>query len=213
MASSDSLDLSASDRCRGTKFRPRHARPITLCDDPLDMAGGGRKDAGQLPAMTQEGLLPAGRHRTSLDLVHARFVEAAPNSSERAVIFRAFLVWADRLWSLAPSARLWLDGGFVTHKAAAPHDIDVAALLKVSEFQGLTEEQYLALATHRAQDGRKVQPMGGLVNGFFVTRGAADQISAWQRWWSSVVDSDKHELPGVSKGFVEVMPGERTPEP
>lgn len=80
--------------------------------------------------MTAEGRLPPGRHPATLDEVFQRFVDDAPHAEHRGRIFRALEVYLDRLVELAGPGTVWLDGGFVTHKDAPPHDVDLAYLCR-----------------------------------------------------------------------------------
>ncbi len=62
-----------------------------------------------------------------------------------------------------------------------------------------------SLVTDHLPDGTRVQPMGGLVDGFMAFRGPTD-IPFWDQQWSKVLDEHRNELSGVRKGYVEVMP-------
>lgn len=87
--------------------------------------------AAQLPAIDPAtGFLPPGVHACSLAEFEQAFVVNAPNSTQRAGRFRALEVYVDSLTELFPDSTLWLDGGFVSHKAAEPYDIDVLAKVK-----------------------------------------------------------------------------------
>lgn len=162
-----------------------------------------------LPQLTSEGRLPPGRHRATFQDVHDRFVASAPFSQERELVFRALVIWAQRVWSIFPDARLWVDGGFVTHKEwAAPKDVDVTCIVRSSNVLSVDDATLATLLTHRGPDGARVQPMGGLVDGFLACRGVPEDITRWDAQWSRVLDEERREIEGARKGYVEVINGE-----
>lgn len=73
------------------------------------------------------GYLPPGIHPCSWAEFEQVFVDDAPHPEHRRRRLRALEVWVDCLDEILPGATLWLDGGFVSHKSAAPFDIDVLA--------------------------------------------------------------------------------------
>lgn len=79
------------------------------------------------------GRLPPGRHIGTWAELEATFVDGAPQRAQRQLVFRALRLWATMTWQLLPSARLWIDGGFVTHKSAAPFDADVVMVVQPGE--------------------------------------------------------------------------------
>jgi hypothetical protein len=156
-----------------------------------------------------EAILPAGRHRTDLAEIEAYFVSAAPFSTERQLVFDAFKTWMTLVDQLLPNSRYWIDGGFVTHKTwAAPSDVDVTILCQASAVDALTpaEQSRLdSLLTVPAAPGRaRLQPMGGLVDAFLVTRASPD-VPYWITQWSRVKGADGSEVRTITKGFLEVV--------
>lgn len=162
----------------------------------------------ELPELTPSGRLPVGRHPAGLKDVRIRFVDQAPFREKRERIFAALELYAENVWSLLPTAKLWLDGGFVTHKSWEPKDVDVVILARPSEAGLLEEDQLLPFLTLPGPGGTKIQPMGGLVDGFLVLRGNANEIPYWQDFWATVVDQDKNVVEGARKGYVEVSSSE-----
>lgn len=79
------------------------------------------------------GLLPPGRHQADWPDIEDALVKHAPNSAERAGIYVLLRSWAESAWVLFPNSALWLDGGFVTHKASAPLDADVVIIAPRAE--------------------------------------------------------------------------------
>ena len=163
-----------------------------------------------LPAVdttTKFGLLPEGRHEASLDEVADLFVSNGPFGSERAVIWQAFLVWEGLIRRHLPTAVLWINGGFVTHKTwAAPSDIDVFVLARPSEINAVGPSALLPLLTHRDAANQRIQPMSGLVDGHIGGRGDAAVITNYHETWRAVTDENKDEVAGLFKGYVEVKP-------
>ncbi|ORL03395.1 hypothetical protein A6F55_09240 [Prescottella equi] len=155
--------------------------------------------------MDAHGRLPEGLHRGTFKDLRIRFVDGAPHPERREMLMDALEFYADQVWSLLPTARLWVNGGFVTHKPWAPKDIDVVNVVRAREIDCLDLPTLLPLLTHEAQDGSRVQPMGGLIDGFHAVRGDAEKLLYWQDWWSTVTDVDGNAIPGIRKGYVEVV--------
>lgn len=87
--------------------------------------------SAQLPPLDPTtGLLPPGVHPCSLLEFEHIFVDSAPHAAQRRSRFRALGVYIECLDEMFPGSTLWLDGGFVSHKAAPPFDIDVLAKVK-----------------------------------------------------------------------------------
>lgn len=161
-----------------------------------------------IPPMDAEGWLPSGRHAATLDEVYERFVVEAPFRAERETLWNAFRLWSDLVWALLPDSPMWLNGGFVTHKMwAAPRDVDVAVITKQSIYNSVMDNcwQGQLWTTNNSEDKTKrVQPMGGYVDGFPVIRGIHD-VRIWDHTWSSVADANGDLIPGAVKGYVEVV--------
>jgi hypothetical protein len=157
-----------------------------------------------------EALLPPGRHRATLDEIEAYFVQAAPFNGERALIFQAFKTWVALVEQILPGSRYWIDGGFVTHKPwNAPSDVDVMILCKEETLNALRPDEQARLQqllTAPASPGKaRVQPMGGLVDGFVTVRGSAGNADYWMEQWSRVKGADGSRILALTKGFLEVV--------
>lgn len=177
-----------------------------------------------LPAMQGELLPPCtfpAPHRCTFDELYQRFVLEAPFAEERQIVFDSLRIYGTLVWRLLPAARLWVDGGFVTHKQwAAPGDADVVVIITQADFEALPQDDYLKLTQLLTMQGvdaaspgvtgvPRVQPMGGMIDGFlgFDTGDPANQPSLmlWFDFWSGVTDERKMVREGVLKGFVEVV--------
>ena len=167
--------------------------------------------------MNSRGLLPPADvpYPASLSDVHQRFVREAPFPSERQRVFDALALYASLVWERLPSAKLRIDGGFVTHKAwAAPADADVVVVLDENCTEdGLDAALEAPLFTVLSMTGTvtgvrvslpKAHVMGGLIDAFPTHSTAPASLAFWHDFWSKVTGQDKTELPGVRKGYVEV---------
>jgi hypothetical protein len=168
--------------------------------------------------------LPPGRHRATWDEVERLFVHEAPHRDSREVTYRVLREWAHACWCLLPSARFWIDGGFVTHKDEAPLDADVVAVVPISELQALDERlrhelhaaeidsaskcqtvvRFWALWSLQGVEAgspvmslQKLQPFGGHVDAFYVVEENVAGLQYWHDWWSQGAGD-------TLKGYVEV---------
>ena len=156
---------------------------------------------------TKFGIMPEGRHRATLDEVESHFVSAGPYGDRRAQIWQAFLVWERLLRAQLPTATLWLNGGFVTHKTwAAPSDIDAFIVARRSEVEAAGPSGILPLLTTWDSNGRRVQPMSGLVDGHIGAQADGLVVQNYDQTWRKVLDENRHVVPGLLKGYVEVRP-------
>lgn len=155
------------------------------------------------------GLLPEGRHPCTMSEVEQLFVTAAPFAAERGLVFDALSVWVRAVGVLLPGSKCWINGGFVTHKTwAAPEDADVVVFATEAQLAALTDQQQKqldTLLTQHPSGGGRVQPMGGLVDGFLSVRNEPDNTIYWLHQWGRVRGSDRGEVHDVRKGFLEVV--------
>jgi hypothetical protein len=162
-----------------------------------------------IPAFEDETwYLPQGIHEGSLQEIEERFVDDAPFADRRRLVFEAFRLWHEIVTEIVPSARFWVDGGFVTHKPwAAPSDVDVTVMLKPDDLNNLTDEEQQRLAPMITKSGSPPQrPMSGLVDAYICLRGDVDKTLYWREHWSTVFDENRVILTDTHKGFVEVKP-------
>lgn len=160
-----------------------------------------------IPSLLCSGLLPEGIHSASLGEIHATFVESAPHQERRQVIFDALKAWVGAVSELGVDGILWIDGGFVTHKANPPEDVDVVLRVKPSTLDGMShdaEVKFSSLLTDNSDPKTRIQPMGGLVDAFLALRSNPDRTLYWKDFWSKVKDDAGNQIAGVYKGFVEV---------
>lgn len=152
--------------------------------------------------------LPHGLHAATLDEIEERFVDGAPFSDRRRVMFDAFRLWHGIVTSIVPSARFWVDGGFVTHKPwGVPSDVDVTVMLRRDDLNNLTPGEQAQLDPMFTKIGPpRQQPMSGLVDAFLCIRGDVDKTLYWREHWSTVLDESRAKIDGTRKGFLEVKP-------
>jgi len=148
-----------------------------------------------------------------MDEVYEVFVESAPFRDERELIFRALSVYLDIIRSRHSPARVLLNGGFVTHKTwAAPHDADVAIGLDTRDYKSTFEPDNISSWTlqgiqfAKPQPGtlNKVQPMLGLVDGYFFPSALPNFVHFWEDQWGKVKDEFGNEAVGIRKGYLEM---------
>lgn len=164
-----------------------------------------------LPALTQEGRLPAGAHAATLADVE-EFVTKAPHRAVRELIFSALQIHLQLLQAVVPHGRLWLDGGFVTHKPEAPKDADLTIVLTTAAVAALTPADHdqlgqlitLQNVASNVFNGPRIQPMGGLIDSFLVVESNVAGMAFWSAFWSAVKDAAGNTVGGATKGFLEV---------
>lgn len=160
-----------------------------------------------LPKLTADGWLPPGRHQADLEEVRERFVAAAPCRQHRELVFEGLLLHLKLLERIGGPGRVWVNGGFVTHKNAPPADADLVYLCRDWQhleamldhdgiYQLLTLQGVLASAPTMVSI-RRIQPVGGLVDAFLAPPEAEEY---WHGLWSRVKN-----VPDAVKGYVEVV--------
>jgi len=152
---------------------------------------------------------------TTIEEVRQVFVVDAPFPQRRAMIFAAFELYARILWMYLPNARLWLNGGFVTYKNVAPHDLDVAFLADSSDLTAVfsRESDALSLLTFQGVSAvapnmanvKRLQPIAGLIDSFMVQADNPLAVQTWKDRWSiaSTPDGDGYRR-DLFKGYLEV---------
>jgi hypothetical protein len=164
-----------------------------------------------LPELDHQGRLPPGRHVATLDEVRDVFVRAAPNVHIRESIYGALRLHLNRLVEIGGPAKVWINGGFVTHKAEASADVDLVYLcadddhmLRMLNADGVFELLTLqGVAIHKpiATGIRRLQPVGGLVDAFLAR---PSSYSYWDGLWSLVRKTGSVPFGQDLKGYVEV---------
>lgn len=168
-----------------------------------------------IPRLTKDGLLPRGRHAATMAELEACFVFGAPHPAERDLLWRAAATHMRVARQTLGPVTAWVDGGFVTHKAIAPKDVDVVYVLPGAQLDTAfvaDAPRVLALLTLKdmiiGQPSAgwldRLQPVGGLVDAFVAVEESAQQLSYWDGLWSSVKDHDGNIVDGAIKGYVEV---------
>lgn len=92
------------------------------------------------PIDAATGFLPPGIHPCTWSEFEQVFVDEAPHPEHRRRRLRALEVWVDCLDEILPGATLWLDGGFVSHKATPPFDIDVLAMVDAATWAQIGQQ-------------------------------------------------------------------------
>lgn len=168
-----------------------------------------------IPELDDRGLLPPGRHSATWDEIRDQFVKRAPFEAQRELIFTAVELHFRMISDIFATGRLWLDGGFVTHKDwGAPKDADLAYLLSSVDINGLPPETSTRLPSLLTLQGvssaqppgfaARVQPMGGLVDVFVIPDDNLAMVEYWDSVWRTVKGSDDQIIPELQKGYLEV---------
>jgi hypothetical protein len=176
------------------------------------------RSVASLPALDPFlGYLPPSQapYLVTMADIHELFVVQAPFRERREVLFRAFEIYSELIWDRIPYARIWVDGGFTTHKNwAAPDDIDVVVVadnLAPATKRELVTDGLLTLSNVAAAFNNqplpsvaKMRPFGGLIDAYFATSSTTQLI---KMQFSRVRGPDGLIVPNLSKGILEVTRG------
>ncbi|MHC3004165.1 hypothetical protein OK17_18235 [Gordonia sp. GN26] len=133
----------------------------------------------------------------------------------RERLFGAFRLYVDVVGYFFESARLWVDGGFVSLKTwAAPSDIDVVVVVPRLEYENVCSSPRLSdmvplmtlqnVNSSEINNLGRLQPMGGLVDAFIIPDTPV-HVALWDATWSRVKDENGVLLDsGERKGYLEV---------
>lgn len=167
-----------------------------------------------LPEWNDNGLLPPGRHGATMDEVHDRCVLGAPNTPRRQELFGSLMTFTHLAERIVGPCALWIDGGFVTAKSAAPFDVDV--VIKPTDWEhlrslagrdrdrvfGMLTIQDVVVGEPLYLGFERIQPLAGDLDAFLCYPG---QDAIWHDTWSSVKGDDGTIIEGIAKGYVEVI--------
>lgn len=191
----------------------------------------------QLPALDPAtGFLPPGVHPCSWVELEQVFVEDAPHTEHRRRRLHALEVYVDCVDEILPGSTLWVDGGFVSHKADPPFDIDVLVKAKPGAWAALmklvtAEQQAFAAWAQKGQQGYppktpRLTQLSGLMTHQDVRVGDGEYFPRIQPFGGRVdgfifpadlrhaLDNFRRDwmvdaATGAKKGFVEVKPDAR----
>lgn len=150
---------------------------------------------------------------TTLEEVEYTFVTGpdVPYPDERRRLFTALQLWSAAAWAIWPKAELWINGSFVTHKPwGPPQDVDVCI---ADTYGRITARQSRAVSlltllevnvSQPSGSHRKIQPFGGMIDGFTVALNVAASVALWDDQWSELRDREKKRVLG-RKGYVKVV--------
>lgn len=156
-----------------------------------------------IPAFTEEGVLPPGRHPATEIEVERRFVMTFPASMTRKDLYDGWMRRREELLDLVSVVAEWLDGSFVTAKSDAG-DIDLVTLIRQDVINALGLEDRKGLFKLVAGDHPRIA--FGCHSFLMVVCDEGDANhdnylwarGYWDRWWSMHGDSPD------TKGYVEV---------
>lgn len=137
----------------------------------------------------------------SLAEIHQRYVRRISNAPRRAQIWRAFRLWHTLAQAELPGVRYWLSGSFLTNKTS-PSDLDVILVLEprhVRAFTPTASDSVRVLVSHLnvfaeqpAGAAAKLQPVGGLIDGFYCPGWIPEYTRIWQARWTTEFDKATH---------------------
>ncbi|UQN30696.1 DUF6932 family protein [Brachybacterium kimchii] len=172
-------------------------------------------DADGLRALQDPGTgkLTPGVHQTSFGALQ----DYAVTTPHRARIWHAFEIWRELAIERYEPVRFWFGGSFITDRQP-PGDLDVLAWTPVGrienlradghrstfELQTLQHIDFKAVGDERLTQLDRLQPMGGLVDGFAVSETLMYE-KQWQRGWGNDWEDTGELIPGTEKGIVEVI--------
>lgn len=202
----DSISIAPADGIGMRQYCPPYQHGGTCCDRSWF--------AMTLPVPNSQGFLdpsPDPYVGTLADL-HQRFVVESPNHNEiRRRVFTALELHLRLLSDIGGPAKVWVNGGFITYKAAPPHDVDLVYLCRDEGHMGqmlrsegifnLLTLQNVVIGSPVAGGLPRVQPVGGLVDAFLAVPAS---YLYWAGLWSRLKGPDGRPVPGTRKGFVEV---------
>jgi hypothetical protein len=158
-----------------------------------------------IPALTESGWLPPGRHPATLAEVEAAFVVPFPESRVRRSIYDSWNRYRQTLLQVAPGVvvAFWLNGSFISAKPN-PSDIDVVVLLDGPAFDALPQRtRHAAGALLKSESVKLVwavhshplllYPPSDPRHSKYVRLHAY-----WDEWWG-------HTVGGMEKGYLELQ--------
>lgn len=164
-----------------------------------------------LPAFVDVGqgdrLLPDGVHAATVEEMEEAFVGAFPGSLTRRQVFRRWTSFRELVRGVVSVEHEYIDGSFVTDRPN-PADVDLSLWIDAEELNGLplSKERYFErlLSQGKAYKCHPfVVPMcshGHADYGQFV------YMKGWtERYWRSYKKANGTVVPGVAKGYVEVI--------
>lgn len=154
----------------------------------------------------ENGCLPPGRYRASVEEVHAVFVEGMPDTQHRQGVFDRWLLHREALRLVLKVERQWIDGSFVTDKPQ-PGDIDVVTFFDGEAFDALPLPQQMLAKS--IMQGHHTEQLWNVDSFDLPVYGEHHELvepvtnrgrGYWDWMWSRRKGTD-----GEEKGYLEVM--------
>lgn len=160
--------------------------PPQLVGPPLQRRADAEEPGGDqgcpYPPLTRrpDSCHPPGPGRTPRRWPRSRTCSSTtPNPIERQLIFGALCHWLSVAHQAFGPGLVWVNGGFVTHKAAPPHDVDLVfipddldtarkSLVGGEGYSLLTVQDMFFSIPEPGGHLVRLQPFGGLVDAFLV---------------------------------------------
>lgn len=159
------------------------------------------------------GKLAPGVHRASIGGLR----DYSVTNARRERIWSAFETWRLQAVDRLAPTHYWIGGSFITSKDD-PNDIDVVAWLPLDSYRKLRQDEprhifelstlqhidFMADGDENVAQLERLQPMGGLVDGYPVGESAVTR-RIWQRQFTNDWTDRQVLIPGTEKGIVEVI--------
>jgi hypothetical protein len=169
------------------------------------------------------GILPDGVYPCDEETFRKIFVESFPASRTRKVICAGFFRLRREAAAHGIVAVQWVDGSFVEGKEN-PNDVDVVHFMDVEFLNALPPPAQLFV--WHFLNGREATKAGYHTHTFMSVPscppGHRDYEeyeayrSYWRKWWGTtrrIPQPEGEELPGIRKGFIEMIVGDPAQAP
>lgn len=153
-------------------------------------------------------LLPPGIHQATLAEIHAAFVDTSPKYRQRVEVWDRYMQFRSLLAGLVPIDHEYLDGSFVTSRAA-PKDVDVSFWVQASAIDGMAPHQEAALAQLQSVAIPTFTCDMYLVTPCVAGDAMYGEFQYWKKRteeaWRAYSNRAKLIVPGIEKGYIEVV--------
>ena len=165
-----------------------------------------------LPGLVNVGekdlLLPAGIHGATPGEVAALLVDTDPRYQRRVELWTLYLQFRTLLRGLVAVQHEYLDGSFVTSRAA-PKDTDASFWVEASHIEALGPAQRMAFMTLWDQRMSVFRCDAYLVTPCAAGHSAYADYEFWKNRtevsWPAYKNRAREIVPGVTKGYIEVV--------
>lgn len=152
-------------------------------------------------------ILPSGTYKMTEDEVEEAFVKPFSSSLRRRMVFRDWTAYRAQIRSLVPVEQEFIDGSFVTDRMN-PDDVDMSLWIRAQELDSLAPGAQRAILRLLA-DSKRFNCDAYIVpvcnSGHIMFQDFQKQSKWTEEYWASYRDPRKIVVPGIEKGYVEVV--------